>query len=36
MSRIDVKHLPQMPDEDHKRYLFVAIDHATRWVYLEV
>ncbi|TDX23310.1 integrase-like protein [Modicisalibacter xianhensis] len=33
---IDVKHLPQMPDEDHKRYLFVAIDRATHWVYLEV
>ncbi len=33
---VDVKHLPQMPDEDHKRYLFVAIDRATRWVYLEV
>jgi len=22
-----------MPDEDNRRYLFVAIDCATRWVY---
>ena len=33
---IDIKYLPQMPDEDHHRYLFVAIDRATRWVYLEI
>ncbi|SJN15241.1 Mobile element protein [Halomonas citrativorans] len=33
---VDVKHLPQMLDENRKRYLFVAIDRATRWVYLEV
>ncbi|MCE8014434.1 IS481 family transposase, partial [Halomonas daqingensis] len=33
---IDIKHLPQMPDEEQKRYLYVAIDRATRWVYLEV
>jgi len=33
---IDIKHLPQMPDESHKRYLYVAIDRATRWVHLEV
>ena len=32
---IDYKYLPQMPDEDHRRYLFVAIDRATRWVYIE-
>ena len=31
---VDVKYLPQMPDEDSRRYLFVAIDRATRWVYL--
>ena len=23
-----------MPDESHRRYLFVAIDRATRWVYM--
>ncbi len=23
---IDIKHLPQMPDEEQKRYLYVAID----------
>jgi hypothetical protein len=26
---IDIKHLPQMPDEQQKRYLYVAIDRAT-------
>jgi transposase InsO family protein len=30
---IDIKYLPQMPDETSRRYLFVAIDRATRWVY---
>lgn len=34
--RIDIKHLPQMPEEKQKRYLYAAIDRATRWVYLEV
>jgi len=29
---VDVKYLPQMPDETTRRYLFVAIDRATRWV----
>jgi hypothetical protein len=28
---IDIKDLPQMADEDRRRYLFVAIDRATRW-----
>ena len=32
---VDVKYLPHMPDEDQRTYLFVAIDRATRWVYLE-
>jgi transposase InsO family protein len=31
---IDIKYMPQMPDETHRRYLFVAIDRATRWVYM--
>jgi hypothetical protein len=31
---VDIKYLPQMPDETQRRYLFVAIDRATRWVYL--
>ena len=30
---IDIKYLPQMPDESSQRYLFVAIDRATRWVF---
>lgn len=29
---IDVKYLQKMPDESARRYLFVAIDRATRWV----
>ena len=33
---IDIKYLPQMPDETQRRYLYVAIDRATRWVYLEL
>lgn len=33
---IDVKYLPQMPDQTSRSYLFVAIDRASRWVYLEV
>ena len=33
---IDVKYLPQMQDERSRGYLFVAIDRATRWVYLEI
>jgi transposase InsO family protein len=32
---IDVKYLPQMRDE-RRRYLFVAIDRATRWVFIRV
>jgi hypothetical protein len=27
---IDLKYLPQMADEDRRRYLFAAIDRATR------
>jgi transposase-like protein len=33
---IDIKYLPKMPDEAQHRYLFVAIDRATRWVYLHI
>lgn len=33
---IDVKYLPQMPDESARRYLFVAIDRATRWVFAQI
>lgn len=25
-----------MADEDHRRYLFVAIDRATRWVFVRI
>ena len=33
---MDIKYLPQMPDETERRYLFVAIDRATRWVFLHI
>jgi transposase InsO family protein len=31
---VDVKYLPQMADETTRRYVFVAIDRATRWVFI--
>ena len=33
---VDIKYLPQMAGESARSYLFVAIDRATRWVYLEI
>ncbi|QNM96746.1 IS481 family transposase [Chitinimonas koreensis] len=33
---LDVKYLPQMPDETERRYLFVAIDRATRWGFVQI
>jgi hypothetical protein len=33
---IDIKYLPQVPDEPSRRYLFVAIDRATRWVFVQI
>ncbi len=33
---LDVKYLPRMPDRNQPTYLFVAIDCATRWVYVEI
>ena len=33
---MDVKYLPQMADETRRRYLFVAIDRATRWVFAAI
>ena len=33
---VDVKYLPQMADESSRRTLFVAIDRATRWVFVRV
>ena len=33
---IDVKYLPQMADESARRYVFVAIDRATRWVFIAI
>ena len=33
---VDLKYLPRMPDETERKYLYVAIDRATRWVYVEI
>lgn len=33
---MDIKYLPQMPDQSSRSYLFVAIDRATRWVFMHV
>ena len=33
---MDIKYLPQMADETRRRYLFVAIDRATRWVHVAI
>ncbi len=33
---IDVTYLPQLADETRRRCLFVAIDRATRWVFIRV
>lgn len=33
---IDIKYLPKMADESSRRYLFVAIDRATRWVFVRI
>ena len=32
--QIDIKYLPQMPNQTATRHLFVAIDQATRWVFI--
>jgi transposase InsO family protein len=33
---MDVKYLPQMQDEPSRGYVFVAIDRATRWVFIAI
>ncbi len=33
---MDVKYLPQMADESSRSYLVVAIDRATRWVFIRI
>ena len=33
---VDIKYLPKMPDEQERRYLFVGIDRATRWVFVRI
>lgn len=33
---VEVKDLPQMADENRRRYLFAAIDRATQWVFVGI
>jgi transposase-like protein len=33
---VDIKHLPQMPGRSQRCYLFVAIDRATHWVFVQI
>lgn len=33
---VNVKYLPQMADEERRRYLFLAINRATRWVFVRI
>jgi hypothetical protein len=33
---VDVKYLPQMADETARCYVFVAIDRATRWMFIAI
>jgi len=33
---MDLKYLPQMADQTRRSYLFVAIDRATRWVFVQI
>ena len=33
---VDIQYLPKLPDGSQRRYLYVAIDRATRWVFLTV
>ena len=33
---VDVNYLPQMQDEDKRRYAFVVIDRATCWVFIAI
>jgi len=33
---VDIKYLPQMGGESQRRHLFVAIDRATRWVFVAI
>jgi hypothetical protein len=33
---VDIEYLPKIPDETSRRDLFVAIDRASRWVFLHI
>jgi hypothetical protein len=36
LIHVDIKRLPKMHDENDPRYLFVAVDRATRWAFVEI
>ncbi|MCL6556518.1 MAG: hypothetical protein K6T56_09185 [Burkholderiales bacterium] len=31
-----VKYLPKTPEEEHRRHLFLAVDRATRWMFVKL
>jgi hypothetical protein len=33
---MNIKYLPQMADQTSHNYLFMAIDRATRWVFVQI
>ena len=33
---LDIKYLPQLPEESARCYLYAAIDRASKWVYFEI
>ena len=33
---VDIKYLPQLPEESERSYLYIAIDRASNWTYFEV
>jgi transposase InsO family protein len=33
---VDIKYLPQLPEESDRCFLFAAIDRASKWVYFEI
>jgi len=36
LVHVDLKSLPQMPDEAQRKYLYAGVDRASRWVYVEI
>ena len=36
LVHVDLKSLPQMPDEAQRKYLYAGVDRASRWAYVEI